>query len=331
MPGAEFTIKSIIRDLSAEEFNDLALKIFHFQYKNNDVYRSFANALKKDAGKVRKLGDIPFLPISLFKDHPVICGDPTDYQVFFQSSGTTGMSRSIHYIRDTSLYERSFLTAFERFFGPVTDYVILALLPSYLEQEHSSLVYMVSHLIEKTKNPYSRFYKYELGDLSRDLEKVKKSGKQVILWGVTYALFDLALEYKPDLNGVIVIETGGMKGRRKEIVREELHEVLCRGLNISSVGSEYGMTELLSQAYSLGNGIFRTPPWMKIVARDVNDPLSYIEYGRTGGVNIIDLANVYSCSFIATQDLGKVYSDESFEVLGRFDDSDVRGCNLLYG
>ena len=331
MTETEIFSNSLFRDLSPVEFNDLALKIFHFQYKNNTVYRSFIDALKTDTSMIRSYQQVPFLPISFYKDHRVICGAPEVYDICFQSSGTTGMSRSCHYIKDKTLYEESFTRTFEHFFGPVSDYVILALLPSYLEQEHSSLIYMISRLIERTNNTASSFYKYDFEKLLKDLKSVKPGKNKVILWGVTYALLDMAERYSPDLNGVIVMETGGMKGRRKEIVREELHDILCRSFKTEAIGSEYGMTELLSQAYSFGNGIFRSPPWMKIIARDINDPLSLVDPGKTGGLNVIDLANIHSCSFIATQDLGKVYPDGSFEVLGRFDDSDVRGCNLLYG
>jgi hypothetical protein len=239
------------------------------------------------------------------------------------------MTTSRHLVTDVTLYEQSFRKAFSQFYGNIEDYAVLALLPSYLEREGSSLIYMAEDLIQGSNNPHSGFYLHNYDELIEKLVSLDAEGQNVLLIGVTYALLDLIEKQSFNLKNTIVMETGGMKGRRREMIREELHEVLCKGFGVSEIHSEYGMTELLSQAYSLGDGIFECPPWMDILVRDTEDALAYIDHGKTGGINVIDLANINSCSFIATQDLGKKYPNHSFEVLGRFDNSDIRGCNLM--
>lgn len=311
-----------------DSFNELALKIFRHQYEGNDIYRSFVDHLKVAPVKVSHPNQIPFLPIEFFKTQRIVTGKYTPAS-YFQSSGTTEATTSRHYYPDLGNYEKSFLQSFEQFYGAVEDYTILALLPSYLQQQHSSLVYMVSKLIEKTGKKESGFYLDDYKALAEKLDTLHRDGKPVMLIGVTYALLDLIENYDVSHTKPIVVETGGMKGRRPEMVREELHRQLTAGFGVSSIHSEYGMTELFSQAWSAGNGIFVTPPWMKIQIREVNDPLSHAATGKTGGINVIDLANQHSCCFIATRDLGKMHPDGSFEVLGRFDHADVRGCNLL--
>ena len=313
---------------NAKQFEKIALNIFRFQYENNIVYREFCELLKVEKGRVKSLYQIPFLPIQFFKSHEVLSNTET-VQEIFTSSGTTGKITSKHIITDVSLYEKSYRNAFSEFYGNIEDYAVLALLPSYLERSGSSLVYMVSDLIALSKNSNSGFYLNNYDELILKLVELDTSGQNVILIGVTYALLDLIDKQKFQLKNTIIMETGGMKGKRKEIIREELHEILCKGFGVESIHSEYGMTELLSQAYSLGNGIFECPNWMNVLIRDTEDALSYVSTGKTGGINVIDLANINSCSFVATQDLGKKYSNKSFEVLGRFDNSDIRGCNLM--
>ena len=318
--------KNIFLLKSDQEFNELCLKIFRYQVRKNPVYGLYANGLGIDPDRVDHFRDIPFLPIELFKTHKILCGGDASIDRTFISSGTTGSEHGKHFVRDLSLYERSFMLGFEYFYGSPSEYLIIALLPSYLEQGNSSLVYMADRLIRATGHPSSGFY-LEHGD---ELESaLARTDRKVLLLGVTYALLDLAGKTGISNPALMVMETGGMKGKRKEMVREEVHDILCSAFHIDAVHSEYGMTELLSQAYSAGKGIFRTPPWMKVLARDPNDPLTLTPHERTGGLNIIDLANIHSCSFIATQDLGKTYADGSFEVLGRFDASDIRGCNLM--
>lgn len=319
---------SIFKNHSGAEFNQICLEIFSYQYKHIEVYSEFANQLKKTPDNISHFSEIPFLPIEFFKTHPLIDQIGKE-ELVFKSSGTTGMSRSRHFLADVKLYEESFKKAFEQFYGAVEEYVILALLPSYVENGDSSLVYMADHLIQLSHQAESGFYLNNYDDLIKHLHHLKTSSKKVILIGVSYALLDIAEKTHINYPELIIMETGGMKGRRKEMVREELHEHLRAGFGVDKIHSEYGMTELLSQAYSNGNGIFETPPWMKIMIRDVNDPLSRMPDGKSGAVNIIDLANFHSISFIATQDLGKVTGDNQFEILGRFDHSDVRGCNLL--
>ena len=311
-----------------KQFEKVALKVFRFQYENNEVYRAFCELLNIEKGSVKALQQIPFLPIQFFKSHNVVSSSEAIQQTF-TSSGTTGMITSKHLVTDVSLYEESYRNAFSEFYGNIEDYAVLALLPSYLEREGSSLIYMVNDLIERSNNPNSGFYLHNYDELTAKLTELDASGHNVLLIGVTYALLDLIEHQQFQLKNTIIMETGGMKGQRKEMIREELHEILCNGFGVNSIHSEYGMTELLSQAYSLGNGIFECPNWMSVLIRDTEDALTYVDYGKTGGINVIDLANINSCSFISTQDLGKKYANNSFEVLGRFDNSDIRGCNLM--
>jgi phenylacetate-coenzyme A ligase PaaK-like adenylate-forming protein len=321
--------KRIFRIKSKTEFWDTALEIFNYQYRYNIVYQDFIKSLGKDISKIKSPDEIPFLPVEFFRNHKIISG-ALSVEMIFESSGTTGIVPGKHFVNDLLLYEESFLGSFRQFYGDPEQFLIAALLPSYTEREGSSLVYMADNLIRRSKNPLSGFYKNNLKDLILTIGKAKKEKQKVLLLGVTFALLDLAENYSPDLSGVIVMETGGMKGRRKELTRSELHSVLKEKMNVSTIHSEYGMTELLSQAYSKGDRLFYCPPWMKIVIRDPQDPLAiYAGPEKTGGINIIDLANINSCSFIATGDLGKLHKDEGFEVLGRFDNSDIRGCNLM--
>lgn len=321
--------ESIFGIMDDSGFLSVVIQVFTYQYENNPVYRSFIDHLGKNPWNLKSLYDIPFLPVEFFRNHPVITGR-VQVEMIFESSGTTGMMPGKHFVKDISLYEESFTRSFSLFYGDPGKYVIAALLPSYTERCGSSLVYMVDGLIKKSGNEYSGFYKDNIEELISRIHNKNLNGKSVLLIGVSFALLDLAEKLSPDLSGVIVMETGGMKGRRKEVTREELHSILKEKLKVDTIHSEYGMTELLSQAYSKGNGIFSCPPWMKILIRDPQDPLKIItEPGKVGGINIIDLANVNSCSFIATSDLGKLHEDGSFEVLGRFDNSDIRGCNLM--
>lgn len=322
------TAEDIFTISSKKEFEKITLKVFRHQYDNNIVYRDFCGFLNKDKQNVKSLKEIPFLPIQFFKTHDVVSSTDTVKEIF-TSSGTTGMTTSRHLVTDLNYYEQSFRLAFSQFYGNIEDYAVLALLPSYLEREGSSLIYMVEDLIQGSNNPDSGFYLHNYDELITKLTTLDDSGQNVLLIGVTYALLDLIEKQSFTLKNTIIMETGGMKGRRREMIREELHEALCSGFGVGEIHSEYGMTELLSQAYSLGNGIFECPPWMDILIRDTEDALTYIEHGKTGGINVIDLANINSCSFIATQDLGKKYPNQSFEVLGRFDNSDIRGCNLM--
>ncbi|WP_306566599.1 LuxE/PaaK family acyltransferase [Flavobacterium lindanitolerans] len=311
-----------------KQFEKIALKVFRFQYDNNSVYREFCQFLNIEKQQVKSLQQIPFLPIQFFKSHEVL-SSTEKIQETFTSSGTTGMSTSRHFVTDITLYEESYRKGFAQFYGNIENYAVLALLPSYLEREGSSLIYMVDDLIKLSNHPESGFYLNNYDDLIQKLLQLDEAGENIILIGVTYALLDLIEKQQFHLKNTIIMETGGMKGKRKEMIREELHELLCKGFGVNAIHSEYGMTELLSQAYSLGNGIFECPNWMQVLIRDTEDALSYVENGKTGGINVIDLANINSCSFIATQDLGKKQPNNSFEVLGRFDNSDIRGCNLM--
>jgi len=311
-----------------DDFKTCALKVFKHQFENNTVYRSFCDLLFIHPSDVKELKEIPFLPIQFFKSHQILSSKES-VQEIFTSSGTTGRVTSKHLVTDISWYEKSYLKGFEYFYGNIEDYTILALLPNYLEREGSSLIYMVDDLIKKSKKSASGFYLNDLRKLSIELTHLNKNNKKTLLIGVTYALLDLIEQQEFQLKNTIIMETGGMKGRRKELIRDQLHEILCEGLGVTEIHSEYGMTELLSQGYSKGNGIFNCPPWMKIFTRDTEDALTIFENSKTGGLNVIDLANYNSCSFIATQDLGKVNPNGNFEVLGRFDHSDIRGCNLM--
>jgi phenylacetate-coenzyme A ligase PaaK-like adenylate-forming protein len=315
---------AIFSNMDNDDFEKLSLDVFKYQYENCYVYKEFCNHL--GITHPTRLEEIPFLPISFFKSQEIIA-QGLNPELTFKSSGTTGQVRSKHFVAKASVYRKSFRQAFEQLMGKIKGSVILALLPNYVEQGNSSLVYMVDHMIEDSQNDLSGFYLNDYKGLLTAINFAKKKKLKVFLFGVSYALLDLA-EMQLDLSEVHIIETGGMKGRRKEMIREELHEELKKGLNVKSIYSEYGMTELLSQGYLQEDGFFRSPNWMKIMIRDVNDALTFLPDGKTGAVNVIDLANLYSCSFIATDDLG-VKSIDFFKILGRFDLSDIRGCNLL--
>lgn len=313
---------------STREFEKISLEVFRHQYHHVALYRKFCDLLKISPQTVTQPFQIPFLPIEFFKSHPIIA-EGEKPQITFTSSGTTGAVTSKHLVSDLNWYEKSFNLAFESFYGKIQDLVILALLPSYLEREGSSLVYMVNHLIQKSGHPESGFYLDDLEKLKITLETLEKKGKKVLLIGVSFALLDLVEAHTFNLKNTVIMETGGMKGRRREMIREELHQILKKGFGVDHIHSEYGMTELLSQAYSAGDGIFTCPPWMKMYIRDPEDALTYLPPHKTGGINLIDLANFNSCSFIATQDLGKDLGNGKTEILGRFDNSDIRGCNLM--
>jgi phenylacetate-coenzyme A ligase PaaK-like adenylate-forming protein len=326
-----FNIKNI------GEFTEIALSVFNHQATETPIYNKYINLLKVDIDSVKSLTDIPFLPVEFFKTQKVAINAkaPTPNARLFTSSGTTGSITSKHYVNDVSIYEQSYIKGFQHFYGNIKDYCILALLPSYLERDGSSLIYMANDLINKSKHPKSGFYLNNYNELLTTLKHLEAEKQKTILLGVSYALLDLAElmdtsgSEKFGFKNTIVMETGGMKGKRREMLKEELHSTLCHSFGVDLIHSEYGMTELLSQAYSKGNGIYYCPPWMKVLIRDVNDPFSFLSSERTGGINIIDLANINSCSFIATQDLGQLYTNDSFRILGRFDNSDIRGCNLL--
>jgi len=326
-------IQNFIRQLpqvNEANFDDIALSLFQIQSVHNPVYKQFIQSLGIQSSKITAIDQIPFLPIEFFKNHRIVTGDwPVEME--FTSSGTTGTATSRHEVYDLAFYLKNTQNIFERYFGPLEKYHFFALLPSYLEREGSSLIAMMNHFISESKSPFSGFYLQNYNELVMQLRKAQSTDRKVILWGVSFALLDLAEQFELDLKDAIVIETGGMKGRRKEMIREELHELLCNRFHKDQIGSEYGMTELLSQAYSHGNGVYQSPPWMKIWIRDINDPFKKLETGKTGGINVIDLANAHSCAFLETQDLGKWGQDGYFEVLGRIDNSDLRGCNLLVG
>jgi len=310
-------------------FQDVALEIFAYQFANNPVYHNFIQQLGINQNEIHSVYDIPFIPAEFFKSHNIITGN-YPVSVVFESSGTSGKYVSRHFVASPAIYRESLLRTFRHFYGEPSEYLIAALLPSFSERKNSSLAFMMQDLIDRSSNPLSGFYLNNIKGMISCIEQSRSANQKVLLISVSYTLIDLAEEYSPDLSGVIVMETGGMKGRRKEMTREGLHSVLKKKFNLNAIHSEYGMTELLSQAYSKGEGIFFCPPWMKIFIRDPQDPLTLItEPGRPGGINIIDLANIYSCSFIATDDLGRLHEDGGFEILGRFDNSDIRGCNLL--
>jgi hypothetical protein len=310
-------------------FRETALKVFRFQSASVPVYRDYLSVLKVNPENIHEVEEIPFLPVEFFKSQRVLC-QGMEPELVFESSGTTLANPSRHYVARASLYRDSFLNGFNSFYGDPEKLCILALLPSYLERSGSSLVYMMDHLTGLSGHPDSGFYLDNLEDLSSILKKRNLDGYPTLLMGVSFALLDLAERFPVKLGDhTMVMETGGMKGRREELIREELHEMLTRAFGVLSIHSEYGMTELLSQAYSSGRGTFLCPPWMDVLVRDPNDPFSLLGKEQTGGLNVIDLANLYSCAFIATGDLGKQHPDGSFEVLGRFDQSDIRGCNLL--
>ena len=334
-PSTIFSVRS------ASQFEKAAIEIFCLQAKSNPIYKSYVEQLGVDPANVKSVGQIPFLPVEFFKAHRIVTkagSQGTGKKKNFMSSGTTGGERSKHFVSDIKLYEESFRRCFKLFYGDVKKYSILAFLPSYYENKNSSLLYMVNDLMKRSGKRESRFYKAnEQAVLFKTMNKLLTEEKKVILWGVSHALLDLTPNPSPPGEGrqprwrgeVIVLETGGMKGRKVEITREELHKSISEKFGVKKIHSEYGMTELLSQAYSKGEGIFNCPPWMKILIRDPNDPFLFLPSGKTGAINVIDLANINSCSFIATQDVGRVHKDGSFEVLGRMDNSDLRGCNLL--
>lgn len=308
-------------------FQELALEIFHYQYQQNPVYRSFVQALGIHSSAVISLEHIPFLPISFFKTKEVVSGSFAPEKIF-ESSGTTATATSNHFVSDINLYKKNFIRAFEKNYGPVSDYCIIGLLPSYLERNTSSLVFMVNELIRLSNHAQSGFYLDEFEKLKDVLTDLEAKNQKTILIGVTFALLDFAEKFPTPLRSTIIMETGGMKGRRREMTRNEVHDILKNAFSKNEIHAEYGMTELLSQAYSTGNGLFHCPPWMKVLIRNEEDPFAVKQTG-SGVLNIIDLANIYSCSFIASDDAGKVNEDGSFEVLGRMDGSDLRGCSLM--
>ncbi|MGL5236404.1 MAG: acyl transferase [Empedobacter falsenii] len=323
-----FDSKQIFSIQSEEDFQNVALEVFRYQAQENEVYKNFLNFLNVDYSTVKHTNEIPFLPIQFFKKFELISGN-RDVEKIFTSSGTTGITTSKHLVTDLALYHYSLEKCFEQFYGPLSDYTIFALLPSYLERTGSSLIDMVEYWIEKSGSDKSGFYLYNHDELYENILAHEKTGKKAILIGVSFALLDFVENYKMNLQHTIVMETGGMKGRKKEITREELHSILKNGFGTNEIHSEYGMTELLSQGYSRGDLTFKSPNWMRILIRETEDPFQYVEEGKTGGVNVIDLANYNSISFIATDDLGKKITHNQFEILGRFDHSDVRGCNLM--
>lgn len=309
-------------------FSDIALQLFHFQAQNNPVYKNYIRNLNLSPRSVKTVADIPFLPISFFKNHSLKTGVWVP-ETTFASSGTTGQQTSSHPVKSLNFYQTNAVRCFEYFFGDINDYHFLALLPSYLERRDSSLVAMVEYFIQKSRSNLSGFYLHNIEKLLQDLEKLKGDGKKTVLWGVSFALLDLAERYYPNLDHCLIFETGGMKGRRQEITRPELHSILSESFGVKSIISEYGMTELFSQAYTKGKNAFFCPSWMKIMARDITDPMEKGLLNETGGINVIDFANFDTVAFIETEDIGKVYRDGSFEILGRLDNSDVRGCNLM--
>jgi len=323
------SIPNIFDIKSTKDFEKTAFEAFYYQLANNSVYNRYVELFKIDVNTIKHSSEIPCLPVEFFKSHR-ICTTERE-EIIFTSSGTSGTTTSKHFVSKLNLYIESFTKGFAHFYGDIKEYCVLALLPSYLERSGSSLVLMAEHLIKESKHSKSNFYLNNLDELILVLNELILKKQKTILLGVSYALLDLAEKGITLSDEIIVMETGGMKGKRQEMIKEELHLTLCNSFKINQIHSEYGMTELLSQAYSKGNGIYETPPWMQINVRDVNDPFSILAEQKTGGINIIDLANWYSCPFIATQDLGKKISGEDFEILGRFDNSDIRGCNLLVG
>ncbi len=328
-PKVEKLIQQVFSIRNDNDFLELAISIFQLQYSHNFLFRKFSDLVGCQPEKVTCIEQIPFLPISFFKTHKVqtFSFEP---ETEFESSGTTGSTFSKHYIKNVEIYEKSFVKTFEAFYGTINQYCILALLPSYLERSNSSLIYMVKRLMNISGHPLNNFYLFNYKELTEVIMQLEMQNQKILLIGVTYALLEFAQQYPMKLTNTIIMETGGMKGRRRELIRSEVHEQLKSAFKVENIHSEYGMTELLSQAYSKKDGIFSTPPWMKILIYEEDDPLrKLLKAGATGGVNIIDLANIYSCSFISTEDIGRWYPDGSFEILGRFDNADVRGCNLM--
>jgi hypothetical protein len=324
------SFRSQLYSVNEHTFQDIALQLFRYQAWANPVYNTFVGHLGIKPEQVASLEKVPFMPISFFKNHIVKSG-AWEAETEFLTSGTTNQQPGKHHIANLNFYLHHAEKCFVRVFGSLSDFHFFALLPSYLERQGSSLVAMLDHFIKKSNSPYSGFYLHNVTQLLDDVEKARKDGRRIIVWGVSFALLDLAETIKPDLSGCLIFETGGMKGRRKELTRAELHQSLCKGLRVEKIYSEYGMTELLSQAYSAGSSLFFTPPWMRIIGRDITDPLQKGLLGESSGINVVDLANWHSIAFIETEDLGKVYADNSFEVLGRIDNAEVRGCNLMVG
>lgn len=318
------------QSVNDNNFTQIALGLFRFQAKNNLVYAEYLHHLACDIDKVNSLQKIPFLPISFFKSKAIKTGHWQEEQIF-ESSGTTGTQTSKHYVLSLDYYLQNATECFQKYYGPLTQYHFFALLPAYLERKNSSLVVMMDYFIRESKSNYSGFYLYNTAEMLQQVDKARMDNRKIILWGVSFALMDLAEQYRPDLSDCIIMETGGMKGRRTEITRAEMHGILCEAFKVGETHSEYGMTELMSQAYSGANGIFKCPPSMRVLIRDTYDPFSYIADGQTGGINVVDLANVHTCAFIETEDLGRIDEEGDFEVLGRFDQSDMRGCNLMLG
>ncbi len=321
-------IKTIFNIKGTADFETATIAVFKYQYQNCKVYKTFCDALNCNVSNVTKFEEIPFMPVDIFRGHKVYCSSKPP-ELCFHSSTTTGSIPSRHFVADSEIYDISIERCFKLFFGNPQKYCFLALLPGYLERENASLVYMAKRLMEFSANENSGFYLYEHKKLKNVIEKLTDAGEQIILIGVSHALLNFAEKHSFNLKNTIVMETGGMKGQRKEIIRQDLHERLKKAFDLSEIASEYGMTELLSQAYAAGSGKFKTPPWMKVFIKEINDPFANVLTGQTGTINIIDLANVHSCSFIATQDLGKENPDSTFEVLGRLDNSEMRGCNLM--
>lgn len=312
-----------------KNFDELTLQAFAYQFDNNKLYNQYCKHNKiEDKQSILNITQIPFLPIQFFKSKKIICGTANE-EIIFTSTSTSGQGESKHFVTDISIYKKSFFNAFEIFYGPIKDYCFLALLPSYLERNGSSLIMMCDELIKTSKHPLSNFYLHNHADLFEVLKELNNKKHKTILLGATFGLLDFAEEFQVNFPELIVIETGGMKGRKKEMIRSEIHEILQNGFGVNKIHSEYGMTELLSQAYSNGDGLFECPPWMKVKISDNTDPFSFVNENKSGVINIIDLANINSCCFIQTQDIGKQNNKGQFEVLGRLDFSDVRGCSLL--
>lgn len=316
-----------IFNVDDKNFEQIAFEVFQFQYINNNIYKSYCDLLKKTPSNIGDISSIPFLPISFFKSHSVMC--TKKYDKVFHSSGTTNENLSKHYVSDINIYEQSFLKNFIDNYGDPKDYVILGLLPNYMENKNSSLIYMVNNLIELSESNDSGFFLKEYDFIIEKMKSLARENKKIILVGVSYALLDLTESKNLNFENTIIIETGGMKGRRREMIKKELHETLKERTGLKKIHSEYGMTELLSQAYSKGDGIFSCPNWMRVYIRDINDPNFLYSNNKSGGINIIDLANINSCSFIATEDMGSLHKNGNFEIMGRIDHTDTRGCNLL--
>ncbi|MBX2894636.1 MAG: acyl transferase [Cyclobacteriaceae bacterium] len=313
--------------VNANSFEDIAIRLFRLQAENNPVYKQYLKNLKVKPDLIKHLNQVPFLPIAFFKTQTIQTGN-WNAETEFSSSGTTGLQTSRHLVANLNFYLQHTVKTFEQFYGPLQQYHVLALLPAYLERKGSSLITMIDHFIRGSESEHSGFYLYNHDELARKIEALQSGSRKILLWGVSFALLDLADKFELDLSKALVMETGGMKGRRQEITRQELHTFLNQRFNTAVIHSEYGMTELLSQAYSTGSGYFRLSPWMRVMVREINDPFNYVK-GKAGGINVVDLANFSTCAFIETQDLGKTIEPGEFEILGRIDNSDMRGCNLL--